>query len=78
MNTKIALTLLALFFITGCTPGSADSSGNDNESVHNALVEVVAVEVVKPVLQQQIPQLPFHAFFNFEKAAGVLQAKRRR
>jgi predicted CxxxxCH...CXXCH cytochrome family protein len=32
MNTKIALTLLALFFITGCTPGSADSSGNVNES----------------------------------------------
>lgn len=46
MNTKIALTLLALFFITGCTPKNADSSGNDNESVHNALVEVVAVEVV--------------------------------
>ncbi|MCJ7764815.1 MAG: hypothetical protein MUP09_02620 [Thiovulaceae bacterium] len=32
MKTKIALTLLALFFIIGCTPGSTDSSGNDNES----------------------------------------------
>ena len=33
MKTKIALSLLSLLFITGCTPGSTDNTANnDNES----------------------------------------------